>query len=76
MKDSQFDQGGSLMVTTRALLKDKDLLAIYDATGLSFYWLRKFMRGDIPNPSVNRVQYLYEHLSGNPLALKDPANAK
>ena len=63
MKNDHFDQSGSLMTKTQALLRGHDLLAIYNATGLSFYWLRKFASGEIRNPSVNRVQYLYEHLS-------------
>ena len=67
MKTDQFDQSGSLMAKTQTLLKGKDLLAIYNATGLSFYWLRKFASGEIRNPSVNRVQYLYEHLAGKEL---------
>lgn len=30
---------------------------------LPFYWLRKFRAGEMKNPSVNRVQCLYEYLT-------------
>ena len=66
-KTGTFDQPGSLMKQTSALLRDQDLLKIYAETKISFYWLRKFVAGDFRNPSVNRVQYLYEHLSGTKL---------
>lgn len=62
-----FDQPSSLMLKTLELLKGKDLLKVYEETRISFYWLRKFSAGDFRNPSVNRVQYLYEHLSGKRL---------
>lgn len=55
------------MLKTLELLKGKDLLKVYEETRISFYWLRKFSAGDFRNPSVNRVQYLYEHLSGKRL---------
>ena len=67
MKDDSFDQPQSLMKRTQAMLKKKDLLGIYHDTGLPFYWLRKFAGGEIKNPSVNRVQFLHEHLSGKKL---------
>lgn len=62
-KNDAFDQPGSLMTRTIELLKQKDLLQIYSETKISFYWLRKFVGGEFKNPSVNRVQYLYEHLT-------------
>ena len=67
MKTENFDQPGSLMLETQRLLKERDLLAVYTATGISFYWLRKFASGEFKNPSVNRVQSLYEFLKGEPL---------
>lgn len=51
------------MAKTRVLLKAAGLLKVYTDTGLPFYWLRKVASGEIKNPSVNRVQYLYEHLT-------------
>ena len=39
------------------------------AVGLPFYWVRNFRRGTTPDPGVNRVQKLYEKLSGKKLAL-------
>lgn len=67
MKTENFDQPGSLMLETQRMLKEQDLLAVYTATGISFYWLRKFASGEFKNPSVNRVQSLYEFLKGKPL---------
>ena len=56
----------TLLEKTLALLQDdsRTLPEIYRDTGIPFYWLRKFARGEIQDPSVNRVQKLYEHLSG------------
>lgn len=69
MTSETFDSPGSLMQQTQALLKTKapkevDLFRVHDATGLPFFWLRKFLAGAFKNPSVNRVQFLYEHLTG------------
>lgn len=66
-KHELFDQPSSLMLKTIDLLKGRDLLEVYSETKISFYWLRKFVAGCYKNPSVNRVQYLYEHLSGTRL---------
>ena len=67
MKTENFDQPGSLMLETQRMLKEQDLLTVYSETGISFYWLRKFSSGEFKNPSVNRVQHLYEFLKGEPL---------
>lgn len=63
------NQPGSLYMTTLRLLKDsgKSLPTVYLETGLPFYWLRKFASGDVKDPSVNRIQKLYEYLTGKPL---------
>lgn len=66
-KHEPFDQPSSLMLITIELLKGRDLLDVYSETKISFYWLRKFAAGCYKNPSVNRVQYLYEHLTGTRL---------
>ena len=66
----EYDQPGKLLTTTVELLKDKDLLTVYTETGLPFYWLRSLLSTKAPkNPSVNRIQYLYEYLSGNRLGV-------
>lgn len=72
MKQEQFDNPGSLMQQTRELVKASELglLGIYKSSGLPFYWLRKFASGEFRNPSVNRVQFLYEHLTGKSLLNK------
>lgn len=66
-KTEAFDQPGTLMLRTISLLKEKDLLEVYSDTKVSFYWLRKFVAHEFKNPSVNRVQFLFEYLSKQPL---------
>lgn len=63
-------QAGSLMKETLRLLKERGditLPAITNATGIPFYWLRKFSGGEIKDPGVNRVQCLWEFLAGRKL---------
>jgi len=61
----------SLYKVTRQLLdKEKEtltLLEIHKASGVPFYWLKKFSAGEMLNPSVNRVQELYEFLTNSKL---------
>lgn len=65
------EQQGSLLLQTRALLQDckHGYLEIYRATGLSPNWLTGIATGKIQDPSVNRVQALYEYLKGQKLAV-------
>lgn len=65
------NQHCTLYVKTLALLHacKKPLPLIYKETDLPFYWLRKLYDGKIENPSVNRIQRLYEYLTGKPLEL-------
>ena len=60
---------GTLMQRTIVLLRERkeSLPELAEATGLPFYWLRKMVAQEIRDPSVNRVQKLYEHLTGKPL---------
>lgn len=62
-------QSGSLMTETLRLLKERSqtLPNITAATKIPFYWLRKFIGGEIKDPGVNRIQALYEYLSGRKL---------
>jgi hypothetical protein len=66
-KRGTYDQPQSLMLETVRLIQGKDLLALYAETSVPYYWLRQFSRGAYKNPSVNRVQYLYEHLTNSKL---------
>jgi hypothetical protein len=45
------------------------LVQIAKDTGLSESWLQAFSYGDIPDPSVNKIQKLYEYLTKNPLQI-------
>lgn len=65
----EYDKPQSLLINTRALIKQdrRPLHMIAQATNIPFFWLKKFSAGEIPNPSVNRVQYLYEFLNKSEL---------
>lgn len=56
---------GSLYTRTLSLLGtcSLTLIDIHKASGLPFYWLKKFSAGEIRDPSVNKVQKLYEFLT-------------
>lgn len=60
---------GSLHSRTLDLLEQSriPLPEIYKETHLPYYWLKKFSSGEIRDPSVNRVQRLYEFLAGRKL---------
>lgn len=62
---------GSLYTRTRDLLdaSGETLLDLHKNSGLPFHWLSRFKVGRIKDPSVNRVQKLYEYLAGKPLEL-------
>lgn len=64
LKEGVFDQPGTLMTRTLELFKERNTLDVYEATRLPWYWLNQFKSGKVKNPSVNRVQFLFEYLSG------------
>lgn len=70
MTKAPCDNPGTLLVATLHLLKKdtRTVLEVYRDTGIPYYWLKKFAEGGTKNPSVNRVQALYEHLSGKTLS--------
>ena len=61
-----------LLARTKELLDQKsinELAAIAQATGLPFSWIHSVRYKDI-SPSVDRIEKLYEHLSGHELEVK------
>ena len=36
---------------------------ICEATGIGYYWLRRFAQGHIPNPGFNQIQVLYDYFT-------------
>jgi hypothetical protein len=62
---------GSLLSRTVELLKgaQQSYFDIYDATGFHPNWLSGIANGRIRDPSVNRIQALYEFLTGDALKL-------
>lgn len=63
------EESGSLLLKTQRLLFDTELThaEIFLATNIPIHWLTNFARGKTLDPSVNRVQKLYEYLTGKPL---------
>lgn len=57
-----------LLNTTLDLAKakagDVNVKRMCDAVGVSTRWFNKFMAGQIPDPSVRRVQRLHDYLTG------------
>ena len=64
-----YDRPQSLMTKTKELMDAHSLtiVELHVASNISYYWLMKFSAGKFKNPSVNRVQYLYEFLTGTQL---------
>lgn len=62
---------GTLLIRTKELLatSGKTYLDIHSETGLTPHWLSFLANGKIANPSVNKVQRLYECLRGTKLAV-------
>lgn len=46
------------------------LKKISDETGLPVGWLKVFSQDKVPDPSANRVETLYEYLTGERLKVK------
>ena len=61
----------SLLARTRDLLQNTEqtYLDIYKATGFPPNWLTGVATGRINDPSVNRIQALYEYLQGKALTV-------
>lgn len=58
---------------TLSLLQDRparvSLKLISEETGLPESWLSMFGQGNIDDPSVNRIETLYEYLSGQAITI-------
>jgi hypothetical protein len=65
---------GSLYVRTLQLVRElprtTTLTEVATETGIPLGWLSAFYRGEITAPNVNRIQILYEHLSGAQLEVR------
>lgn len=68
-REEVFDQPMTFMQATIDLIeKDgRTDLELYRATGIPHHWIANLRKGNCLNPSVNRVQYLFEYLSGRKL---------
>jgi len=63
------DEPGSLLIATHNLLTadKRSTLELYKESGIPFYWLVQFKANRSLTSNVNRVQFLYEFLSGKKL---------
>lgn len=57
--------------TIKLLNNGADISQVALKTNLQYDWVNKLKRGDIKDPSVNKVQAVYEYLTGKPLLSKD-----
>lgn len=63
------EKPGRLLLATLKAARKVKLDDLRDRTGFPSSWLRKFRAGSIPNPSVNRVEAVYEAATGKRLPL-------
>ena len=64
----QCDMPGTLFNVVRELVKaEPSLRELAEDVDIPYFWLIKFAKGEMNNPSVNRIQSLYEHLTGHNL---------
>lgn len=63
----------TLLTTTLALCRERSADELHKQTGLPYNWLYKLLREEIPDPSVNRIEKLYSHLTGKDLISDDLA---
>ena len=63
------DQPQSLVTTTLDLLRadTRSLATISLQAQMPYFWLDSFNKGKMRSPGINRVQYLYEFLTGKKL---------
>lgn len=71
MSTSEACNEQSLLKKTKELLGEHEgtYFDIYDGTGIQPTWLSALATGKMKNPSVNKVQRLYEFLRGQPLTV-------
>ena len=59
----------SLLQKTIELMQDQKTMEVRDATGLNYHWLVALKQGKIPDPGVQKIQLLYEYLTGKKIKL-------
>lgn len=61
----------TLFEKTVQLLKEtnKTQKQIAEETGLGYWWITTLSQGKVRDASVNKIQKLYEHLSGKKLVV-------
>ena len=65
MKKFVEKEAGTLLVRTMELLNECKLsmIKIHVMTDLPYHWLQQLSTNKTTDPSVNRIQYLYEFLT-------------
>jgi len=66
-RNEPYDQPGALMLKTIELIREHGVLEVHIKTTVPFFWLSKFIGMEFKNPSVNRIQYIYETLTNKTL---------
>lgn len=72
MTTDTVDVSSTLLEAVVEQLQDKstnDLMQLWRNTNIPYFWLRKVANGDIENPGVKRIQFLYEYFNGKKLAV-------
>ena len=64
-KNKDYDQPGPLMIETIKLIKETGLEKVAFVTLVPFGWIQKLCSGTFKNPSVNRIEHIYQVLSGS-----------
>ncbi len=67
-----YDKPGAFLATVRKLINENERPYVLLAGDLKVpaIWLKKVADGDIENPGLNRIEYVYEQLTGKKLPTK------
>ena len=47
------------------MLEGKALRKVESETGLSYYWLRRIVKGEVLSPNLTKLETLYKYLKTN-----------
>ena len=67
MSETLMERTSRLLHSSEQTLPETYAALHANGSNITYYWLRKFSAGNFENPSVNKVEELYTHLSGDVL---------
>ncbi len=72
MAKYEYDEPGAFLKTIRKLLDEdpRDYVFLASDIRVPAVWLMKIMNGEIKNPGLNRMEYVYGQLTGKKLPTK------